>query len=95
MTSTEKALTRKALAGFIITEELEYAIKGTVHVAWIDTDCRISVVRHGKEIYHVTYDGLGSFVATPYCLSSDLDLIVDDVIKEFTNAIKETFFKNI
>lgn len=95
MTRTEKALTRKALAGLIITEELEQVINGTVHVAWIDTDCRISVALHGKEIYHVTYDSLGSFIASPYCLSSDLDLIVDDVIEEFTNSIKETFFKNI
>lgn len=93
MTKTEAKLARKALAGLIISEELEKRIKGTIHVGWLGDDCRISVSRKGIECYALTYEGFGKFVSSKYCLSSDLDLIVDDVIKDFTQSIYETFFK--
>lgn len=93
MKLTQAKLARKALAGLIISEELEEQIKGTIHVGWFGDDCRISVARKGVEYYALTYKDFGKFVTSKYCLPSDLDLIVDDVINDFTRSIHETFFK--
>lgn len=94
MNNTEK-IERKCIAGLIITEELSHRLKGTIHVAWTGKDARISIADENGEFYAITYKGLGSFIESSYVMLTDLDLIVDDVIKDFTLAIYESFFKNI
>lgn len=89
--STE--LKRKLITGMYLTDKLSQYIKGTVHVAFTGKDARISVADENGEFYSTTYSNLGSFITSSYVLTSDLDLIAEDVINDFTSTIINNFFK--
>lgn len=94
MTQEKRNFWRKAIGGLIIEDEISRKVKGCVDVHWDGNDCTISVSRKGNKIFELVYPDLGSFITSPYFMDSDLDLVADDVINNFTESLYQTFFKN-